>query len=149
MQIALWLHLLGVIVWVGGMFFAHTALRPAVGVLEPPARLTLLVGVLSRFFRWVAFAIVLILGSGAFLALRMGGFAHVALSVHVMTALGVVMAGVYAYLVVAPYRRLRQAVAASDWQGGGRAMAAIRRLVGLNLILGLATMTVAVLGRPV
>ena len=37
---SIWLlvHLLGVIVWVGGMFFAHMALRPsAAEVLEPPA----------------------------------------------------------------------------------------------------------------
>ena len=42
MQIARWLHLLGVVVWVGGMFFAHMALRPSVLALNPPERLPLL-----------------------------------------------------------------------------------------------------------
>ena len=33
------LHLLAALVWVGGMFFAHTALRPtAASVLQPPER---------------------------------------------------------------------------------------------------------------
>ena len=65
-----------------------------------------------------------------------------------MTALGVVMMLVYAYIVTGPYRRLRRAVAESRWEAGGAAMASIRRLVGLNLILGLVTIAVAVLGRP-
>ncbi|MEY3672815.1 MAG: hypothetical protein RI904_2472, partial [Pseudomonadota bacterium] len=35
------LHLLAALVWVGGMFFAHNALRPmAASVLQPPERLT-------------------------------------------------------------------------------------------------------------
>ena len=41
MRIALWLHLLATVVWVGGMFFAHVALRPAVAALPPPVRLPL------------------------------------------------------------------------------------------------------------
>ena len=45
------LHLLGVVVWVGGMFFAHMALRPAATeLLEPPQRLPLLQATLMRFF---------------------------------------------------------------------------------------------------
>ena len=48
------LHLLGVIVWVGGMFVAYMALRPAaVEVLEPYQRLPLMKRTLDRFFPWV------------------------------------------------------------------------------------------------
>ncbi len=44
------LHLLAVVAWVGGMFFAHFCLRPAaVEVLEPPARLPLMLAALRRF----------------------------------------------------------------------------------------------------
>lgn len=36
MALSLLLHVLGVVVWVGGMFFAYMALRPvAASVLEP------------------------------------------------------------------------------------------------------------------
>ena len=55
MQFARWLHVMGVVVWVGGMFFAHMALRPAVQSLAPPERLPLLAATLSRFiagWRW-------------------------------------------------------------------------------------------------
>src|ERR1043166_717450 len=39
--LALALHILGAVVWVGGMFAAYMCLRPAAGPLEPPARLKL------------------------------------------------------------------------------------------------------------
>jgi uncharacterized membrane protein len=54
---------------------------------------------------------------------------------------------IYGHLVASPLKRLRAAVAASDWPGAGAAMTMARRLVGINLVLGLVTITVAVLGR--
>jgi uncharacterized membrane protein len=63
-----------------------------------------------------------------------------------MTAIGLVMALVYAYIVTGPYRRLKAAVADARWEAAAPAMAVIRRLVGLNLALGLVTIAVAVLG---
>jgi len=48
------IHLLAVLIWVGGMFFTHLVLRPAaVETLEPPQRLKLLDAVFRRFFNWV------------------------------------------------------------------------------------------------
>jgi len=42
MAYAVTLHILGAVIWVGGMFFAYMALRPAiVETLEPPFRLKL------------------------------------------------------------------------------------------------------------
>jgi uncharacterized membrane protein len=35
------LHVLAVVVWVGGMFFAYMVLRQSAGPLEPEARLRL------------------------------------------------------------------------------------------------------------
>ena len=42
-------HLLAIIVWVGGMVFAHFFLRPAAQSLEPPQRLRLMHDVAARF----------------------------------------------------------------------------------------------------
>ena len=36
--VALAVHLLGAVVWVGGMFVIYVCLRPALGTLEPPQR---------------------------------------------------------------------------------------------------------------
>ncbi len=147
MQIARWIHLLGVVVWIGGMFFAHMALRPAVLALPPPQRLTLLSATLARFLGWVAVAIVGILVSGGALVVMLGGMRGVGVAVHVMTGLGVLMMLIYAHIVAGPFRRLRTEVAAAQWERAGAAMAQVRRSVGVNLVLGLVTITVAVLGR--
>jgi uncharacterized membrane protein len=47
----LFLHLISVAIWVGGMFFAYFCLRPAaVEILEPPQRLPLWLATFKRFF---------------------------------------------------------------------------------------------------
>jgi uncharacterized membrane protein len=58
------LLLLAIIIWVGGMFFAHFFLRPAVGGLQPAERVTLMHGVLQRFFAWVMVLVVVVLATG-------------------------------------------------------------------------------------
>jgi uncharacterized membrane protein len=147
MQFALWLHLLAVVVWVGGMFFAYMALRPAAQALPPPQRLPLLAAALSTFAAWVAAAIVLLVGSGIVMIMLLGGMRAVGVYVHAMSGLGLLMILLYGHLVASSLKRLRAAVAANDWPAGGAAMTMVRRLVGVNLVLGLVTITVAVLGR--
>lgn len=149
MNLAVLLHLLAVIVWVGGMFFAHVALRPAAGeLLQPAQRLPLLAGVLGRFFKWVAWCIVLILISGsAMMMLIKGAGGRIGIHIHAMTAIGVLMMGIFFHIRFAPFKRLLKAVVAQDWQAGGAAMAQVRTLVGVNLVLGLGCTIVALVGR--
>ncbi len=147
MQVSYLLHVLGIVVWVGGMFFAYMALRPvAASVLEPPQRLTLWAGVFGKFFPWVWLSVALILASGLHMFMALGGTAapHYVLT---MFALGVAMMAIFAHVFFAPYGRLKRAVAAQDWKAGGAALGQIRKLVGLNLSLGLVTIAVVFLGR--
>ena len=147
MRIALWLHLLAVVVWVGGMFFAHVALRPAVAALPPEVRLPLVGATLGTFFGWVAACVGVVVVTGFLMIIAMGGFARVGLYVHLMTALGLVMTAIFGFIVAVPFGRLRTCLGVADWAGAGAAMTQIRRLVGINLMLGLVTLTVAVLGH--
>jgi uncharacterized membrane protein len=147
MSLARWVHLLGIVVWVGGMFFAHFALRPAAQELPPPVRLPLLAGVLQRFLRWAGAGVALVLVSGIAMSELLGGFRATGPAVHAMAALGVVMTMIYGHIVAAPYRRLRSAVTQGDWPAGGAAMTQIRRLVALNLALGIVTLAVGVMSR--
>jgi len=141
------LHLLGVIIWVGGMFFAHMALRPsAAALLAPPQRLPLLNGVFSRFFPWVWGSILLILISGAYGMILLGGF-KANWHVHAMLAIGLVMMAIFSYIYFVPFPRLKLGVFSQDWPVAGLAMARIRLLVGVNLILGLIATVIALLGR--
>jgi len=147
MQFARWLHVAGAVVWVGGMFFAHMALRPAVTALEPPQRLPLLAATLARFLAWVGVAVVAILGSGGAMVAMLGGAEAMSHAIASMTAAGLVMVLIYLWLVAVPYRLLRDAVRASDWPRAGAAMKRIRYLVGVNLVLGFVVITLGVFAR--
>ena len=145
MTLALFLHLISVVVWVGGMFVAYMAVRPtAVEVLDPPQRLKLWDGVFRRFFPWVWIAVILILGSGFFM---MGEMGAVPTYVIIMAVIGVIMSMIFMHVFFAPFGRLKRAVAAADWPAGGAALGQIRMLIGVNLTLGLMNIAVAVLGR--
>lgn len=139
------LHILGVTIWVGGMFFAHVCLRPAMASLEPQVRLPLLHAVLGRFFRWVALIVAVVLISGIAMMLHVG-FANAPKGWHWMMTSGIVMMLIFGHIYGAGYRRLTRAVVAADWAAGAAAMNGIRRLVGINLLLGLLTIAFATLG---
>jgi uncharacterized membrane protein len=76
-----------------------------------------------------------------------GGFKHSALYIHVMFGLGLLMMALFLHVFFAPYRRLKAAVAAEQWQDGAKALAQIRVLVGINTILGALTIAIASGGR--
>jgi uncharacterized membrane protein len=145
MIIAKFLHVLSVVIWVGGMFFAYMALRPvAAERLEPPQRLSLWEGVFGRFFPWVWGSVAVILGSGLHMMFSMSmPPAHY---ISLMMVLGLAMMLLFAHVFFAPYKRLKRAVAAKDWPAGGAALGQIRKLIAINLTLGLITVTVATLG---
>ena len=147
--IAIALHLLAAVVWVGGMFFAHQALRPvAATLLEPPLRLSLWEKTLGRFFVWVWLAVTLLLITGYWMALNLySSFAAFPLYVNLMQGIGWLMILLYFHVYFAPYQGLRRTVSAGDWPAAAAQLARIRRIVGINLTLGLAVVIVASAGR--
>lgn len=147
MRIALLLHLLGATVWIGGMFFAYMALRPAAAqLLQPPQRLPLWRATLGRFFTWVWVSIVALYGSGLHMLAAAYGFRGVPMYVHAMIAVATVMSVIFVYVYFVPFRALVREVAAQNWPAGGAALNRIRQLVATNLVLGLATIGIAVGG---
>ena len=142
------IHLIAVLVWVGGMFFAYLVLRPAaVEVLQPPERLRLWDNVFRRFFNWVWGALGAILATGFYMIYQYGGMAHVPHYVHIMLLLGLVMAGVYGYVFFGCYVPLSLHVAKERWKEAGEILGKIRKLVAVNLTLGLLTVAVVEIGR--
>lgn len=143
------LHVLSVVIWVGGMFFAYMCLRPvAASQLEPPVRLQLWVGVFSKFFPFVWIAIILLPLTGYMMISNLfDGMGNAPLYVHFMNGIGSLMIFIYLHVFFAPYQRLKRAVAAQDWPAGGKALTQIRLLVGINTTLGLLTVLIASGGR--
>lgn len=142
-------HVLSIVLWIGGMAFAHFFLRPAAQMLEPPLRVRLMHGVLQRFLGAVAVAIVVALTSGlgmiGAVSMGAGGAFRMPLDWTLMATLGLVMMGIFAYIYFALLGRLDHAVAASDWPAGGRALGSIRTWVGVNLAIGVAIVALTLL----
>ena len=141
------LHLIAALIWVGGMFFAYVVLRPAaVEALEPPQRLRLWDTVFRRFFGWVWGAVAVLLVSGLYLIYLYGGIAHVGRHVHIMLFLGLVMMVIYGYVFFACYVSFSLHVARQNWKEAGEILGKIRKLIAVNLSLGLLTVCVAMIG---
>ena len=141
------IHLLAALIWVGGMFFAYVALRPAaVEVLEPPQRLSLWDAVFRRFFSWVWGAISILMVSGLYMVYLYGGLAHVARHIHIMLFIGLTMMVIYGYVYFGCYVPFSLHVAKQRWKEAGEILAKIRKLIAINLLLGLLTVCVAVIG---
>ena len=146
--VALIVHAVAAAVWVGGMFFALLALRPATAPLEAGPRLELWARVLGRFFCWVIAAIVLLLASGYGMIFGVyAGFRGMGLHIHLMQGIGIVMMLLFLHLYFAPWRRFQAALAGADYPAAAGQLNQIRTIVMVNLILGLVTVAVGSSGR--
>jgi uncharacterized membrane protein len=147
------IHLLAVIAWVGGMFFVIACLRPAVAVLEPPQRIALMRATLARFIDIAGVAALLVLASGAWMiatttrtTVKAGIGVALPIDSLAMVVLGLFMIVVYGYIRLVPWKRLQHAADARAWPDAAAALARIRALVILNVVLGLAIVVVTRLG---
>lgn len=147
--ISLVLHLLSSVIWVGGMFFAYMFLRPVAATqLEPPMRLQLWVGIFKKFFPFVWLSLLFLPLTGYLMIFDMwGSMAATPIYVHIMNGLGTVMILIYLHVYFAPFKRLKEAVIKQDWQEGGRNLNIIRKMVGMNTMIGLLTIIIVAGGR--
>ena len=147
MALLIALHVLAVVVWVGGMFFAYVVLRQSAGPLPSETRLALWHRVFRRFFPWVWSSIVLLLASGyGMMFLYFGGFAGTGLYIQVMQGIGIVMMLLFLHLFFIPWRRFSDAVEGKQLPEAVKQLDQIRRIVAVNLVLGLLTMIVGASG---
>jgi len=147
MLIVIALHVLAVVVWVGGMSFTLFVLRDGLAPLSPAERLRVLGRVFARFLPLVGGAIVVIAATGGWLLAQYGGIRAAPWGVHAMIALGVVMMIVYAVLLMRHNPRFQAAVEAADWPAAGALAARMRTLVAVNLVLGIVVIVAGILGR--
>jgi uncharacterized membrane protein len=147
------IHLLSVIVWIGGMVFSHFFLRPALGELNPPVKARLMAAVLSRFLNAVLVLSTLTVASGVWMIGRVakqtvqaGLPFNMPVEWWVMSVLGVFMWLVFGHIRFVLYRRLRLAVDGLDWSVANHVLVQIRHWVLFNLGLGLIVVAVVVIG---
>jgi uncharacterized membrane protein len=146
------LHVLSIVVWVGGMVFAGFFLRPAAMQLPPPQRIPLMHAALQRFFAAVVVAVLVVFVTGGWMIGRaaketvQAGLAfNMPLDWTLMATLGLLMMAIFAHIRFALFKRLDKAVTAQDWPAGGAALASIRTWVSVNLVLGIVIIAVTLL----
>jgi uncharacterized membrane protein len=134
------LHLVCAVLWVGGMFFAYVVLRPSLAAIEAPQRMLLHTQVFRKFFLviWHAMPVILITGF-AMVGLRWD-MATAPWQINAMMGLGLVMAAVFLAIFFGPYRQFRRTI---DRNRMASSLDNIRKLIGVNLVLGLITVIVA------
>jgi uncharacterized membrane protein len=149
------LHLLAIIVWIGGMVFAHFFLRPALPAFEPAVRVRLMHAVLGRFFNAVLAAIAITLATGVWMignvakqVVQAGAHFSMPLEWAVMATLGILMMLIFGHIRFSLYKRLSRAAQAADWSAGAAALLQIRFWVLTNLGLGVLIVLVTLLGIP-
>jgi uncharacterized membrane protein len=147
-------HLLAIIVWVGGMFFMLACLRPAAAeVLDPPARVRLMHAAMRRFFDAVTIAAVVVLLTGAAMigvawreAARAGLGFNIPLDWYTMIALFFVMLAIFAHVRLVLLGRVARGLAAQAWPDAAAAIGTIRWEVTVNLVLGVFIVVIMRLG---
>jgi uncharacterized membrane protein len=128
------IHLLCVVLWVGGMAFLLVTLRPSMAAIDPAARLVLQGAVFRRFFRLVWQIMPMAIVSGLLLLIL--SYSHQALpwEVMVMQTGGVLMAAIFIGMVLVPNKRFQAKLA--DGTATAADVAPIRRLIWLSLGIG-------------
>src|SRR5690554_2188802 len=96
------LHILSLILWIGGMMFVQWFLRPALLHLSSQQRIVLMHEVLTRFFRGVTVASLLVLVSGVWMIGRVaratvqaGGSFTMPVSWWIMAIVGTLMVAIF------------------------------------------------------
>ncbi len=146
MTLLIALHILGAVIWVGGMFFLYFVLRPATFGMELADRLGLWRRCLDNLFPWLWGSIAALLGSGYGLTLFFPDEID-GLHILIMQVLGWIMILIFGHIYFSPYRRLREALDNGDNDGAARQLGSIRPTLIANLALGLITVIVGATGR--
>jgi uncharacterized membrane protein len=134
------LHLLCAVLWVGGMFFAYVVLRPSLAAIEAPSRMLLHTRVFKKFFLVIWHAMPLILITGFAMVGLQWNMATAPWQLNAMMGLGLLMSAVFLAIFFGPYRQFRRT---TDRNRMARSLDSIRKLIGVNLVLGLATVIIA------
>lgn len=141
LHLALFLHLTGITLWIGGMAFIRVCL------VSPALTTAQWAEAFERFFSlsWVSIALIVI--SGGFM-LIVTGYAHAPRAWLLMAFLGTAAVAVYASLWFAPWAELRTALARGGLAQAQAQAAAQRICKRLDITLALAALsaTAATLG---
>ena len=148
MIVALPLHILAIVVWLGGLFCMSVMVSPAGRDLDATAIAFHWQRVLARFFTWAWIALLLIVATGiALVQYRFGGFSHMPALHRANTAIGVPAIALFVYVFLIPWQRYRRSIVKSEWSLAGRILGHVRIVLAAILVLGIAASVVSIADR--
>ncbi len=132
-------HILGAIVWVGGMIAVRFAVHPAMSnISDPSVRLARTLEVTGRLFVLVAPFLAIIIVTGLMMATMFGfrGQTNLSLVVHLKEAIWLIMTLNYALMVYLRFKAQNRFLV-MDLKGAADTLSPIARfLLPLNIFLG-------------
>ncbi|MGO3518627.1 MAG: hypothetical protein ACTINM_09095, partial [Acetobacter cibinongensis] len=142
-SLVLALHILCIVVWIGGAVYATAILRPSLSLLDNTQRNSVHLQTLGRFFKMLTHVIPTALITGWLLILHEGGFAHVPWTTNAMQGLGVIMALLFVRIVSGPYQKARRAIRPQP-----ATFDSIRSQILIIVAMGVLAVLVAAMGHP-
>ncbi|MFT8419782.1 MAG: hypothetical protein ABF636_13285 [Acetobacter sp.] len=142
-SLVLALHLISIIMWVGGGAYAAIVLRPSLSLLDQTQRNSVHLQTMARFFKGLTHAIPTALITGWLLVLHEGGFANAPWTTNAMQLLGLIMAVLFVRMYMGTYQKLRRAIRP---QAAG--FDSVRKQVLIIVALGILAVLSACLGHP-
>lgn len=137
-------HQIGFVILLGGIFFMLFALRPASRDLDTgEERILVYFRYYKSLLRWIWFALLLLWVSGVSKILAMD-IQHLPLKVGLMAGAGAVMTVLTLLAHFAVYYEMDEAIYAAHWPRAARRGSRLRKIMALNLLIGLMLIVVGV-----
>jgi uncharacterized membrane protein len=148
MIIAFPLHVLAVLVFVGGLFSAVIVSHPLSRGLDSDTSSLVWRQALSRVFTWAWGSLLLIVATGiVMVSLKFGGFSGAPPIHRANMAIGIPAMLLFGYAFFGPWQRYRRTIARGDVPAARWAVSRVRVLMTLILGLGLLASVVSAVGR--
>lgn len=138
-MLAISLHLISAILWIGGVFLVYQVFRPAAMSLEPAIRLPLFLNIFSRFFPWVWLFIILLVITGYWDWQTRFSINEVTPAyIHAMNIIGWIMIALFAFLYFKPFKALKLKIANNEYPEAGKIIQnQMKPIIIINLSLGI------------
>jgi uncharacterized membrane protein len=140
------IHIVAIIVWLGGLFLLVAALGPTKDSHD--ASVAAREAVLSRYMPWGGASLLTIIATGIIIVrLRFGGFDGVPTLHRWNMLIGIPAIVVYGYAQLVAYRACHRAADRGDWPAVTTHLRRVRALAAAVLTLGLASSVVSAAAR--
>lgn len=147
MIVALALHTVGFVGWIGGLSFAYVDMVFSARTLRTYAWLSIWRRTFARFLGWSWVGITVVIVTGLVMAsVVSGGSGELPAYIRAMMVSGMGAMAAFAYLYFMPWRLLNKAIWKSDLAAVEKRLRQIRLLVVMTMFLGLVTAMVGASG---